>query len=313
MYRAPWSRGIEDDYALFGSYDFPVFSPRLRANVNAGYSQFDITPEGGKDVGFLGNGSFWGGGLSYNVLQVDNWFLDVTGSMSRERSKVTPELGLSSDVDMDLWGIGLHLHHRDKMSNTSVSWARSASMGGSSYDEFQLARLDTDPDFAIYNFAASHGRYLDEGRVHRLSGYFQWIDSDERLVPSKMTTFGGLNSVRGYKEYETVADGGIKVSGQYEFDLVKHWQVGENEEDDSKKPWVRKLAPLCFIDYGRAVVKDPVVGEQRVTEMCSVGIGTIMELGENVSTGIYYGWALRGTDETDRGEGRLGLSFMIRW
>ena len=318
MYQAPWEKGIEDEYSVFGSYDFPVFTPQLRLNVYAGYSQFDITPDGGAGINFIGNGSFYGGRLSYNVFQINNWFVDVTGMLSYERSRVTPSLGLESDVDMDLWGTGINVHRLDDMSNTSFAFNMSRSMGGSSQSEFELARQDTDPDFTIYNFTGSHSQYLDPNKIGRLSGSFRMITSDERLVPAKMTTFGGLYSVRGYEEDEIVADGGILVSGQYEFDLVKQGEGMENggtesEERQKEKPWLRKLAPLAFIDYGRAKIKDPVVGEQEIRELCSVGGGIIVELGDNFSGGIYYGWPIRGTDETDKGDGRLNVSLIMRW
>ena len=318
MWQAPWEKGIEDEYSLFGSYGFPVFTPRLRLNVYAGYSQFDITPSGGAGINFIGNGSFYGGILSYNVFQVNSWFVDVTGSLSYERSKVTPSLGLASDVDMDLWGVGVNVHRLNDMSNTSFAFNVSQSMGGSSANEFALARQGTNPDFTIYSFSGAHSQYLDLNKVGRLSGSFRLITSDERLVPAKMTTFGGLYSVRGYREDEIVADGGILVSGQYEFDLVKHNESMENRETKSeqaqdKKPWLRKLAPLAFIDYGQAQIKNPVAGEQKVRDLCSVGGGVIVELGDNLSAGIYYGWPLLGTDDTNIGDSRLNLSLIMRW
>jgi hemolysin activation/secretion protein len=318
MYQAPWEKGIEDEYALFGSYNFPIFTPRLRLNLYGGYSQFDITPEGGFGINFLGNGSFYGGILSYNVFQVDTWFVDVTGSLSHERSKTTPSLGLASDVDMDLWGLGINVHRSDDISDTFLTFNRTESMGGSSRADFALARLNAEPDFTIYTFGAAHSQYLATDKINRLSGSFRLITSDERLVPAKMTTFGGLYSVRGYEEDEIVTDGGMLVSGQYEFDLIKHGEAMENRETESeekqeKKPWLRKLAPLAFIDYGRAKIKDPVVGEQEVRELCSVGGGLLVELGDNLSAGIYYGWPLRGTDDTDRGDGRLNLNVIMRW
>ena len=317
MYQAPWESGIDDNYALFGSYDFPVLTPRLRLNFYGGYSEFDVTPQGGP-FNFLGRGSFYGSVLSYNVFQIDNWFVDVTGSVSRENSKVTPALGLASDVDMDLWGVGVNIHRSDDMSNTSLTLSRVESMGGSSANDFAAARLNADPDFTIYNFGASHGQYLETSKVNRVSGSFRWIKSNERLTPAKMTTFGGFYSVRGYEEDEIVADGGMIMSGQYEFDLVKHSESFENLEANSdqaqdNKPWLRKLAPLAFIDFGRAKIKSPVVGERRVRELCSIGIGTIIEIEDNFSAGIYYGWPLRGTDETDNGDGRLHFSCVYRF
>ena len=139
MYQAPWDSGIGDNYALFGSYDFPLFTPRLRLNFYGGHSEFNVTPQGGP-FNFLGRGSFYGSILSYNVFQMDNWFVDVTGSLSQENSKVTPTLGLASDVDMDLWGIGINIHRSDDMSNTSLTFNRIESMGGSSRSEFDNAR-----------------------------------------------------------------------------------------------------------------------------------------------------------------------------
>lgn len=315
MYQAPWEKGIEDEYAVFGSYDFPVLTPRLRLNLYCGYSQFDIAASG---INFLGNGSFYGGILSYNVLQIRDWFVDVTGSVSHERSKVTPSLGLASDVDMELWGVGANVHRSDDMSNTSLTFNRTESMGGSNRRQFEDARLNTDPDFAIYNFGAVHSRYLDSAKVNRVSGSFRSITSDERLVPAKMTTFGGLYSVRGYEEDEIVADGGMLVSGQYEFDLVRHGQPEQSPQEsagqkDAEKHLLRKLAPLVFVDCGRAKIKDPVAGEREARELCSAGTGILIEAGDDFSASLYYGWALRGTDETDRGEGRLNASFIKRF
>ena len=321
MYQAPWEKGIEEEYSLFGSYDFPLFTPRLRLNFYGGHSEFNVTPQGGP-FNFLGRGSFYGSILSYNVFQMDNWFVDVTGSLSQENSKVTPTLGLASDVDMDLWGIGINIHRSDYMSNTSLTFNRLESMGGSSRSEFDMARSNADPDFSIYNFGATHSQYLETSKVNRVSASFRLITSNERLVPAKMTTFGGFYSVRGYNEDEIVADGGILMSGQYEFDLVKHSESLENreatseassEETQDNKPWLRKLAPLAFIDFGRAKIKSPLVGEQGTQELCSLGVGTIAELGDNFSAGIYYGWPLRGTDQTNKGDGRLNFSCVYRF
>jgi hemolysin activation/secretion protein len=315
MYQAPWEKGIEEEYAVFGSYDFPVLTPRLRLNLYSGYSQFDIAASG---INFLGNGSFYGGLLSYNVLQIHDWFVDLTGSISHERSKVTPSLGLASDVDMELWGVGANVHHSDDTSNTSLTFNRTESMGGSGRRRFEDARLNTEPDFAIYNFGAVHSQYLDGAKVNRVSGSFRSTTSDERLVPAKMTTFGGLYSVRGYEEDEIVADGGIFASGQYEFDLVKHGQAEQGQQEsagqkEAEKHLLRKFAPLVFVDYGRAKIKDPVAGEREARELCSVGTGILIEAGDDFSASIYYGWPLRGTDETDSGEGRLNASFIKRF
>jgi hemolysin activation/secretion protein len=327
LYQAPWEKGIEDNYALFGSYDVPLFTQRLRLNLYAGYNEFDITPEGGP-FNFLGRGSFYGAVLRYNLLQTKGWFLDVTGSLSHEKSKVTPELfpTAASDVKMNLWGVGTQLHRSEDMSSTSVAFNYLRSFNSSDRDEFNLARTNADPGFAIYTASAAQSLYLDPNKVQRLSGSFRWVIPDERLAPAKMTAFGGLYSVRGYDEYEFVADGGILASLQYEFDLVQYYKDKEETdpnqlyiESEPNKPTLaeaiklRKLAPLFFLDYGRAKIKDPVAGEKSYEELASWGVGTIVELGDNFTGAVYYGYPLMATDDTNQGKGRINVSLMLRF
>ncbi len=311
---------IDENYSLFGSYDFPLMGPRLRLQLYGGYSEFDIVPEAGL-FNFLGSGSFYGGVLRYNVFQTKGWFFDVTGSISHERSKITPSLFpefLSSDVKMDLWGVGIDIHRSDDMSSTSFTFNRVESMGGSSSAEFSLARTGAVPDFSIYNILANHNQYLDQNKVQQLRGSFRYITSNERLVPAKMTTFGGMYSVRGYDEYEIVADGGVLASAQYEFDLVKYKQSRQIDESgpdevESKRLQIKKLAPLAFIDFGRARIEDPIGGEEGAESLLSIGVGAVLELGDNFSAGVYYGYPLKATDYTRRGKGRLNVNLMLRW
>lgn len=327
LYQAPWERGIEDNYAVFGSYDVPLFTQWLRLNLYAGYSEFDVTPEGGP-FGFLGRGSFCGAILRYNLLQTKGWFLDLTGSLSHETSKVSPEPfpAFASEIKMNLWGVGAELRHSDDMSSTSAAFNRVQSFNSSDLDEFDRARRDSDPHFAIYTASAAHSLYLDPNKVQRLSGSFRWIIPDERLVPAKMTAFGGLYTVRGYDEYEFVADGGILASLQYEFDLVQYYKDRKEAEPNQpsiesepnnpairEKLQLRKLAPLFFLDYAKAKNKDRVGGEPSGEELASWGVGTIVELGDNFTGAVYYGYPLMATEDTREGKGRVNVSLMLRF
>jgi hemolysin activation/secretion protein len=314
---------ISDNYSVFGSYDFPVMGPRLRLNVYGGYSEFDIYPESGP-FNFLGSGSFYGGILSYNIYQEQNWFFDVTGSLSEEKSKINSTAEelfgtdvFASDITMQLWGVGANIHHRDDMSNTSLTFNRVQNFGGSGQDDFwdpatfTGARVNADRDFSIYTFSAGHSQYMDPKKVQQFRGIFRWIEPTERLVPAKMTSFGGMYSVRGYEEYEIVADGGILGSVQYEYDLIRDKQATEpvtiaNEE-------IKRLAPLAFFDYGRAKIKSPVPGEESSQTLYSVGLGLAVEIGNNFSGALYYGVPLKSTEDTSSGSGRLNASVMLRW
>ena len=319
IYQAPLDTTLEDNYGLFGSYDFPLLGPRLRLNLYGGHSEFDISSASGP-LDFLGRGTFYGGILSYNLLQTDDgWFFDVRGSLEHTRSKVTPSLfpgALGTDIKFWLWGTGIDLHRSDDLSQSSVSLGRYESMGGESGgDEFRLARTNAESIFTIYNASAAHSQYLDTNKIGRISASFRWITSDERLVPAKMTTFGGMYSVRGYDEYELVADGGMFASGQYEFDLVKYEEVKflDDTGDEQAKPFLRKFAPLVFVDYGRAKIRHPVGTERADEDFFSVGVGALIELGDNFSGAVYYGYPLKSTDDTRESKGRVSAGVMLRW
>jgi hemolysin activation/secretion protein len=130
-----------------------------------------------------------------------------------------------------------------------------------------------------------------------------------------MTSFGGMYSVRGYDEYEIVADGGILASVQYEYDLVRHSQAVDGQEIGADVD-LRKLAPLAFFDFGRTTIEDHMPNTDPTDEhdtLYSVGAGLIFEVGDNFSGALYYGHPLKGTNQTRQGKGRLYASAMLRW
>lgn len=320
FHQAAWDQDFFDNYSVYGSYDVPVMGPKLRLRAFAAYSNFEV--DGGAGIGFLGHGWLYGGELLYNLCQKDGWFLDFRSSLTYEESKVSSTIFsaiLGSKVDMLLWGLGVDLHKRTDMTNTTASFDRVQNIGGSDQDAFwdnstfTGARTNSDDDFSIYTFSVNHSHYLDPSKVQRLSGSFQWIIPTDRLVPAKMTTFGGMYTVRGYEESGIVADGGILASAQYEFDLVKYDESKDVEKTKTDvKPFVRKLAPLGFFDYGYAKFKDRVPGEDN-EELYSIGPGVISELGDNFMGVVYLGFPLNKTSTTNTHNPKLNFSLMMRW
>ncbi len=318
----PAEKGIEDNYSVYAGYDFPLWTPRLRLGLFGARSEYEV--DGGGGIEFLGNGYIYGGELRYNLFQKKNWFFDLTTSLSREKSKVTTSLFpqfFGSKVYLDLWGVGIDAHRRTDMANTSFGLERIQSIGGSSQSRFwdmatsTGARTNAERDFKIITLSANHSQFLDADKVKRVVSSFKYIRPDERLVPAKMTVFGGMYSVRGYEENRIVADGGILASIQYEYDLIRKSAADSAapENAEAAKGKLKKVAPLVFLDYGRASTKNHVAGEVGTEELCSVGVGVILEHGEHLNAGIYYGHALRPAGPTDEGDGRLNVGFMARF
>ncbi|MDO8303190.1 MAG: ShlB/FhaC/HecB family hemolysin secretion/activation protein [Sedimentisphaerales bacterium] len=320
MYQAKPDSTFDENYSVYGSYDFPLLGPRLRLTLFSGYSQSDITPDG-QNINFLGNGYFYGGKLRYNLFQADKWFFDLTSSFSYERSKSTPSLFpefLASNVYMKIVGYGVDIHRRNDMQDTSLIIDRVQNVGGSDQEEYSLARVGAEKYFAIDTLAVSHKQYLDPNKVQNLIGTLKYIYPEDRLIPAKMTIFGGMYTVRGYEEDGIVADGGILTSLQYEFDLVRYGatkNVAKNTQPQTneKKPWLRRLAPLAFVDYGWAKIKNPEAGEDNSETLLSVGPGITADIGEHLTGVLYWGIAMKTTSETEAGASRLNVGVLARW
>jgi hemolysin activation/secretion protein len=333
MYQVPWDADWQENYSLFGSYDFPLTGPELRLNIYGGYSEYNLNQQD-SGLDFIGSGKFIGANLKYNVLQYRGWFLDVTGSISEEQSDETPFLGhdsiteAASNIRMTMMGCAIDIHKRDDISNSSLGYRFAANTGGSGREEFISSRPPVPPEgpgaekyFTIHTFSAAHSRILDPNKITRLSSALRWIVTDDRLPPAKMTPFGGMYSVRGYKEYETIADGGFLGSIQYEFDLVRYEKTNGASKQETEKTnkaasklfELKKLAPLAFLDFGRTDITDPAGDERNHETFVSMGPGINAEIGDYFSVGLFWGIALRDTEHTDAGDSRVNVTFMARW
>ena len=310
----------DEEYAVYGSYDFPIMGPKLRLNLFAGYNEFAIHDTA--LASFLGRGEFYGGQLRYNAFQKNDWFVDVLGGLTYNRSKINtnvPPFGtiVKQDIWMFTWNYGVEISKTNDMTDTTVSFIQERSIDSSDKAEMNAARAGSGPHFVNNILTARHSRYLCTNKIERITASLRWIDPDDRLPSAKMTSFGGMYTVRGYDESEIVADGGILASLQYEYDVIRKSQIellGEQTTDEeARKPFLKKLAPLAFVDYGIAKIEDPSATEHYDEELCSVGGGLITELGDNFTGTVYYGYPLIHTDDTRTGKGRLHVGVLLRW
>jgi hemolysin activation/secretion protein len=91
------------------------------------------------------------------------------------------------------------------------------------------------------------------------------------------------------------------------------WEDKGGPSSTHRRRWLEKLAPLAFVDIGRAVTEDPLPGEKKSQILASVGAGVILEVRNNFTGALYYGWPLRSTEDTDKGDGRLNASLTYRF
>ncbi|MDT8300153.1 MAG: hypothetical protein RQ760_01635 [Sedimentisphaerales bacterium] len=231
--------------------------------------------------------------LGYNIYEANpwNWFIQMDNSGTKPR-EWDPRMGF---INTNFLGI-----------DDTLTVIYQAPWDSTFDDNYGV--------FCSYDFPLLGPRL----RLNLYGGHSEFdISSSSGPIDflGRGTFYGGMYSIRGYDEYELVADGGMFASGQYEFDLVKYEESNyiDGNEGEQSKPFLRKLAPLVFVDYGRAKIRHPVGTERADEDFFSVGAGALIELGDNFSGAVYYGYPLKSTENTRTGKGRLSAGVMLRW
>jgi hemolysin activation/secretion protein len=124
--------------------------------------------------------------------------------------------------------------------------------------------------------------------------------ADRPLFPIEQFALGGIDTVRGYREYLTVTDDAFSGTAELRIPIAK-WAlpaIGDNNAADAGT-----LQFVPFYDYGRGWNVDRTTPYP--PDISSVGAGFRWSAGDGVLLELYYGKALRrvnaGTSLQDRG------------
>jgi hemolysin activation/secretion protein len=144
--------------------------------------------------------------------------------------------------------------------NAGVTWA-FRGFGDSAYD-YATKRYQADGGFIYFRGDISKTRDLTSG--------FQWFAkiqgqaSSQPLINAEQFSAGGLGTVRGYLESETVGDNAI--FGTFEFRSPSLLGDGWGENDD--------LRVYAFVEGGVTSIHDALPAQSSGEQLGSVGIGT---------------------------------------
>jgi hemolysin activation/secretion protein len=111
-----------------------------------------------------------------------------------------------------------------------------------------------------------------------------WQLSTAPLFPFEQIALGGGTTIRGYPVNTLVSDNGVWFSLEGRIPIARI-PVRSVAVDDA----VLRVAP--FFDYGSGWNTDrPTVGPSTLS---SIGIGLLLDIGDNLSAQLYYGHGLR--------------------
>jgi hemolysin activation/secretion protein len=196
----------------------------------------------------------------------------------------TPVLGAT--MDSVTGSLGGALIREDKRGKWIGSLTLSGSPGtfNSRSDEktYQENRIGSNPVFGYAHLLLQRTTLLTPSLASTLRAIGQLASTN--LLPSEQFSLGGSTTVRGYKERIITGDLGYTFTHELQqrlpsLPLGKHLPKLD-------------LAGVFFWDYGRSIVKKPLLGEMKSQYLASVGGGLRAQIATNFSAVIDYGYQL---------------------
>lgn len=341
---------FDSAHAVQAYYDARFFgSDRLRWNVSAGWNEYTASDVGASGEEFTGEGYSFGAGMSWNIYQNRELFVDLVGGVRFERFEV--DSTVSGGGEESLWFpyIGIMADRSTEVFSWSAS-ARLEFQPGGDEDELEgLGRLNPDDAWAVLQAEGTVSWYLDPwffgaGWSHVNEDPTTDRDSTlahevalslrgqtafgSRLIPQVQQVAGGLYTVRGYDESIVAGDDALIFSAEYRFHLPRSFPVeleprttvfGRPFKVAPQQPFGRPDWDLIFrgfLDVGRTMVSDKQ-GIERDHTLIGAGVGVEVQFLRNVSARADLGFALRdvemgdGSKEAEAGDARLHLLLTI--
>lgn len=179
-----------------------------------------------------------------------------------------------------------------------LNWAFRGLVG--KQEEFANKRLYARGDYMYLRLGLERSQKLPWGMNLGLE-----IDgqvASQPLISSEQFSAGGMESVRGYKESESLGDDGVRASLELQMpDLGKLIGAGN---------WLR-LTPYLFHDFAWLDVQQPQPGQADEFHLNGSGVGIRGSLWQSFEYQTDLAWAISATERTDNGAARC--HFLVKY
>jgi hemolysin activation/secretion protein len=165
--------------------------------------------------------------------------------------------------------------------------------------EFNTARYDASADYLYLRFSSGVIQRLPANFavLTRVSG--QWADTP--LVNNEQFSLGGVDTVRGYLEAETLGDSGAAATVElHSPDFGPHL-----------RPVLTQLYLFTFVDAGIATLLDPLPGQDYHLDLWSTGAGLQLAGPGGLVGSVDYAIPEKNGIDTHRHHGRVDFSLQF--
>ena len=180
-------------------------------------------------------------------------------------------------------------------STTDVDISAELGVGaiGSSESQFDNKRYGAPPGFSILRAGVT--REQDLPYDLQLWGSVQGQMSNDPLVSSEQFGLGGVDSVRGYLEAETLGDYGFTLQSEFRGPDLHKYIRGP----------VRSWRFHLFADTGVINLRDALAGTRSSNGLSSVGVGTRVNLWGYLNGAVQDAQTLNNGPDTKAGTNRV--------
>lgn len=189
---------------------------------------------------------------------------------------------------------------RSSLAGTSRQLAeRQVDCEGVQLDQFDCKRFGARADFLVWKFGLEHERDVIAG--WRLSARADAQLASGPLTSAEQYGLGGMDTVRGYYDYEQTGDQGWNTQLAL---LTPNWLPGSD--------W--RLKGLFFYDRGFVLLQQPLSGQIARVHLGSLGLGWRLDSGKGLKLSADVARPLFHTRRAaDSGQYQAATDQKLRW
>ncbi|MBX9868252.1 MAG: BamA/TamA family outer membrane protein [Burkholderiaceae bacterium] len=283
--------------------------PRLNGDYLALYgvlSKSNISAVG--DINVLGNGNIYGIRYIKPLPMLSGFFHTLTvGADYKDFKENTVLLGADSNINTPISYLPFYLGYDATLQGasyqTQVALSSTFSVRGLGNDEseFLNKRYLARADFMTFKAEIKHTQQLPANWV--LFGRLSAGLSSGPLISNEQFAVGGVDSVRGYLESNSLGDGGS--FGNIE---LRSPSIAKMLPDA-----VKELYGLAFYDQGHVSIRNPLPSQIESYNLASAGLGLRLKTNNGVTTSLDFAEALRTAGTVKDGDARLHFRINYDW
>jgi hemolysin activation/secretion protein len=245
-------------------------------------SNSNVATVGGTNV--VGPGQIVGERAVITLPSRDNFFHTLSVGLDYKHFDQTVSLassGFSSPVTYYpvVASYGATFQGEKSTTQFNASVTSNLRLLSSDRDAFDAKRFNASPSFTHFNGDVTHTQELPEG--FQIWAKLQGQVADGPLVSSEQFSVGGLDTVRGYLESETLSDTGVVGSAEVRSPDVGSWLQSQMKDENGKAPTFTTFNEwrfFVFADGGHSFILKPLPDQTLQFDLWSYGVGARIKM-----------------------------------